>query len=430
MSRFKAVFALTVMALILSGCGESFLSALQPSGEGASMLLDLMILSIVIMLFVFVIVMIIYVFVIFKFRQKKGQEDIVPKQVEGSHALETLWTVIPIILLLILAVPTIQYTFALADTSPETTEEGEELDQIWVDVTGSQYWWHFEYRDLEVTTSQELYIPTDRRVNLSMISNDVIHSFWVPTIQGKMDVNPTGNKNEMYIQAEEEGVYWGKCAELCGPSHSLMDFKIVAVSPGEFEQWVEDMQSVSGEEEPESETAQAGQQVFADNCMSCHAIGSSPNKTGPNLTNFADREKLAGVFDMNEENLREWIATKGEEMKPGNSMMDAPYDLSDEEINQVMEYLMTLSPSDVTPESANNGVYEDSDLSGLFPEESEGEGSGEGEGNSDSEGNNNSESGSDSESGNNESSGNNSEGDSEGSSSENSNDNSDSNSDE
>ncbi|MET3682010.1 cytochrome c oxidase subunit 2 [Alkalibacillus flavidus] len=385
MSRFKAVFALTVMALILSGCsGESFLSALQPSGEGASMLLDLMILSIVIMLFVFVIVMIIYVFVIFKFRQKKGQEDFVPKQVEGSRGLETLWTVIPIILLLILAVPTIQYTFALADMSPETTEEGQEKEQIWIDVTGKQYWWHFEYRDLDITTSQEVYIPTDRRVNLSMISDDVIHSFWVPSIQGKMDVNPTGNRNEMYLQASEEGVYWGKCAELCGPSHSLMDFKVVAVSPGEFEQWVEDMQSVTGEEEPESETATAGQQVFADNCMSCHAIGASQYKIGPNLTNFADREKLAGVFDFNEENLKEWISTKGEEMKPGNQMMSAGYDLNEEEIDQVAEYLMTLSPSDVTPESARNGVYEDSDLSGLFPEES----SEDGEGESDSEENN------------------------------------------
>ncbi|MDV2582263.1 cytochrome c oxidase subunit II [Alkalibacillus haloalkaliphilus] len=372
MTRFKAVMALTVMALILSGCGEPFLSTLQPSGEGAAMLLELIILSTVIMLFVFVVVMAIYIYVIIKFRQKKGQEDFIPKQTEGSHALETLWTVIPIILLLILAVPTVQYTFAFADVNtPEVSEEGEELDQIWIDVTGKQYWWHFEYEGLDITTSQEIYIPTDRRVYLSMISDDVIHSFWVPSIQGKMDVNPTGNRNEMWLQADEEGVYWGKCAELCGPSHSLMDFKVIAVSPGEFEEWVEDMQGVTGEEEPETATAQAGQEIYEENCLSCHAVGSSPNKVGPNLTNFADRDKLAGVFDMTEENLFEWIDTKGEEMKPGNLMVDAPYDLNEEEINQVIEYLMTLSPSDVTPESADNGVYIDSDLSDLFPEEEE-----------------------------------------------------------
>ncbi|WP_188205673.1 cytochrome c oxidase subunit II [Alkalibacillus aidingensis] len=371
MSRIKAVFALSVLALILSGCGEPFLSALQPRGEGAAMIMELMILSTVIMLFVFLVVMIIYVFVVFKFRQKKGQEDHIPKQTEGSHALETLWTVIPIILLLILAVPTVQYTFALADMNPEVNEEGEENEQIWIDVTGKQYWWHFEYEGLDITTSQEIYIPTDRRVYLSMISDDVIHSFWVPSVQGKMDVNPTGNQNEMFIQAEEEGLYWGKCAELCGPSHSLMDFKVVAVSPGEFEQWVEDMQGVTGEEVPESDTAQDGQELFSDNCLACHAVGSSPNKVGPNLTSFADRDKLAGVFDFTEENLYEWIDTKGENMKPGNMMVDAPYDLEEEEIYQIIEYLMTLSPSEITPESAENGVYQDSDLSNLFPEEEE-----------------------------------------------------------
>ncbi|SDN05989.1 cytochrome c oxidase subunit II [Tenuibacillus multivorans] len=372
MSKLKAISALIVLSLVLSGCGEPFLSALQPKGEGSEMIFDLMILSIVIMLFVFVVVMVIYTFVIIKYRRKKDDDpNFIPKQTEGNHALETLWTVIPIILLIILAVPTIQYTFALADTSPEVNEEGEEEDSLWINVTGAQYWWHFEYEGLEVSTSQELYIPTDRKVYLSMTSQDVIHSFWVPTIAGKMDVNPTGNTNEMTLLAKEEDVYWGKCAELCGPSHSLMDFKVVAVSPGEFEQWVQDMQGVTGEEVPESATAQEGQQLFADNCMTCHAIGADPNKMGPNLTNFGDRTKLAGVEDYNKKNIVEWIQTKGKDMKPGNLMTSAPYELSDEEASKIAEYLMTLSPSDITTENAEDGVYKDSDLSSLFPEEEE-----------------------------------------------------------
>ncbi|RPF56120.1 cytochrome c oxidase subunit II [Aquisalibacillus elongatus] len=384
MSKFKASFALVVLALVLSGCGDPFLSALQPKGEGAGMIYDLMILSIVIMLFVFAVVMVIYAFVIYKYRQKKDDPDYIPKQTEGNHALETLWTVIPIILLLILAVPTVQYTFALADTSPDVNEEGEEMDSIWINVTGAQYWWHFEYEDLEVSTSQELYIPTDRRVYLSMVSQDVIHSFWVPSIDGKMDVNPTGNTNEMTLLAQEEGVYFGKCAELCGPSHSLMDFKVVAVSPGEFEQWVQDMQSVTGEETPESQTAQEGQELFNNNCIGCHAIGSSPNKTGPNLTNFGDREELAGVFDYNKENIIKWIQTKGvgeegDRMKPGNRMTDAQYDLTDEEAGKIAEYLMQLKPSDINPENARDTSYQDSDLSSLFPEEEESEEDSEGD---------------------------------------------------
>ena len=129
-----------------------------------------MILSVAIMVFVFLVVMVIYTYVIIKYRRKKGQEDYIPKEVEGNHALETIWTVIPIILLLILAIPTVQYTFSLVDTSKaEVTDEGEDLEPIWINVTGKQYWWHFEYEGLDITTSQEMYIPTDRKVYLSLI---------------------------------------------------------------------------------------------------------------------------------------------------------------------------------------------------------------------------------------------------------------------
>ncbi|MGM8214340.1 cytochrome c oxidase subunit II [Bacillaceae bacterium W0354] len=369
MSRFKAVFALSLLAILLSGCGEPFLSALQPQGEVAEKIFFLMILSVGIMTFVFLVVMIIYTFVIIKYRRKKGQEDYIPKQTEGNHALETIWTVIPIILLLILAVPTVQYTFSLVDTSADVTEDGEEQDSLWINVTGKQYWWHFEYEGLDVSTSQDLYIPTDRKVFLSLLSEDVIHSFWVPPLAGKMDVNPTGNRNEMYLNAYEEGVYWGKCAELCGPSHSLMDFKVIAVSPGEFEQWVKDMQQADPETVPESATAQEGQELFNNNCMACHAIGSSQNKIGPNLTNFGDRTRIAGILEFDEKTLAEWIKTKGRDMKPGNLMVQAPYDLNDDEIDKIVEYLLTLSPSEITPANAEDGVYKDSDLSSLFPED-------------------------------------------------------------
>src|SRR5690625_7599176 len=84
-----------------------------------------------------------------------------------------------------------------------------------------------------------MYIPAGEKVYLNMLASDVQHAFWVPSISGKMDVN-TDNVNTMYIEAYEEGVYWGKCAELCGPSHSLMDFKVIVVSPEEYEQWVAD----------------------------------------------------------------------------------------------------------------------------------------------------------------------------------------------
>lgn len=341
MGKFKATMLLAFVAILLAGCGKENLTALDPKGYGAEKSMDLILLTTFIMLGVFVVVMVIYITVLIRFRRKKGDTTI-PKQVEGSKTLETVWTVIPIILVIIMVIPTVIYTFDLADMSEASTS-------LNVEVTGNQYWWHFEYGEEEIATSQDLYIPVGERVYLNMISSDVIHSFWVPTISGKMDVNPE-NVNTMFIEAYEEGVYWGKCAELCGPSHSLMDFKVIAVSPEEFDQWVSDMQSVDGEEVPEDAVAQEGQDLFQNNCMGCHAIGSAPAGMGPNLTNFGDRTHFAGYLEPTKENLVEWIMDP-ESLKPGNRMTDT-YEVTEEEADKIADYLLQLQPSEVTPESA------------------------------------------------------------------------------
>ncbi|MFD1038746.1 cytochrome c oxidase subunit II [Virgibacillus byunsanensis] len=346
MGKFRALFLLSLVALVLSGCGKENLTALVPKGYGAESSMDLIILTTVVMLFVFLIVMLVYVIVLVRFRKKKGQEDFIPKQVEGNKTLETIWTIIPILLLLVIAVPTVAATFDLADQNGSS--EG-----INIQVTGNQYWWHFNYMGEEIQTSQDLYIPEGERVYLNMLSSDVIHSFWVPSISGKMDVNPE-NENRMYIEAYEEGVYWGKCAELCGPSHSLMDFKVVVVSPEEYDQWIEDMQNVDPEEEPLDAVAQEGKALFEENsCMGCHAIGSSPAQVGPNLTNFGDRSTVAGILEPTKDNLTTWIMDP-ESIKPGNKMTGNYPDLTEEEADKIAEYLMQLQPSEVTPDSAGN----------------------------------------------------------------------------
>lgn len=341
MGKMKALLLFGFITILLAGCGRENLTSLTPKGYGAESSMDLIILTTLIMVGVFVVVMIIYTIVLIRFRKKDGDNE-VPKQVEGNKKLETVWTIIPIILVLIMGIPTVIYTFDLADTS-------EASGSINIDVTGNQYWWHFEYGDEEVVTSQDLYIPTGEKVFLNMISSDVIHSFWVPTIAGKMDVNPE-NVNTMYIEAYEEGVYWGKCAELCGPSHSLMDFKVIAVSPEEYDQWISDMQNVDAEAVPEDAVAQEGQELFQNNCMGCHAIGSAPAGMGPNLTNFADRTHFAGILEPTKDNLVEWI-NDPESIKPGNRMTGT-YNVTEEEADKIAEYLMQLSPSDITPESA------------------------------------------------------------------------------
>lgn len=345
MGKFKAMMLLGFIAILLSACGKENLTALSPKGYGAESSMDIIILTTLVMLGVFVVVMVIYTIVLIRFRHKEGDNEI-PEQVEGSKTLETVWTVIPIILVFIMGVPTVIYTFDLADTS-------EASSSINIDVTGNQYWWHFEYADEEVVTSQDLYIPTGEKVFLNMISSDVIHSFWVPTISGKMDVNPE-NVNTMFIEAYEEGVYWGKCAELCGPSHSLMDFKVIAVSPEKYEQWISDMQSVDAEAVPEGATAQEGQELFQNNCAMCHAIGSSPAAIGPNLTNFGDRTHFAGWLEPTKEDLVNWIMDP-EEYKPGN-LMTGKYSVTEDEADKIADYLLQLKPSEITPESAGGLV--------------------------------------------------------------------------
>ncbi|MUV36252.1 Cytochrome-c oxidase [Lentibacillus sp. JNUCC-1] len=344
--KLRALFTLGVLALVLAGCGKENLTALVPKGYGAESSMKLIILSVVVMTFVFLAVMIIYTIVLFRFREKKGQEDFIPKQVEGNKTLETIWTVIPIILVVILAVPTVIATFDLADVSGAAEDEA-----ISVDITGNQYWWHFDYKGQDFQTSQDLYIPTGEKVYINMISSDVIHSFWVPSITGKMDVN-VENTNRMYIEAYDEGVYWGKCAELCGPSHSLMDFKVIAVSPEEYEQWASDMQAVDPEEQPQETVAVEGKDLFeSNNCMSCHAIGSSGKQVGPNLTNFGNRTKIAGFLEPTKENLASWIQDP-EQYKPGNKMTGNYPEVNKEDAEKIAEYLMQLKHSEITPDSA------------------------------------------------------------------------------
>lgn len=340
MGKMKAIMIFGFLSLLLAGCGKENLTALDPKGYGAERSLDIILLTTGIMVGVFLVVIIIYTIVLARFRRKKGDNHI-PEQVEGSKKLETVWTVIPIILVLIMGIPTVVYTFDLADTS-------EASSSLNINVTGHQYWWNFEYEDHNVTTSQDLYIPVGEKVYVNMLSSEVIHSFWVPTITGKMDVNPE-NVNTMYIEAYEEGVYWGKCAELCGPSHSLMDFKVIAVSPEEFDQWITDMQNVDPEEVPTDAVVQEGQELFQNNCMGCHAIGDA-SSAGPNLTNFGNRVHFVGYLEPTKENLVEWIMDP-ESLKPGNEMTGT-YEVTEEEAEKIAEYLMQLKPTDVTPESA------------------------------------------------------------------------------
>ncbi|MFB9861461.1 cytochrome c oxidase subunit II [Salinicoccus siamensis] len=343
----KWIGLIVFLAAFASGCGKNHLSTLRPAGEIGQEQFYLMVLSIAIMLLVVVSVIILFSFAVLKSRRSKLGEDYKPKDVAGNHVYEVIWTSIPILLIIILAVPTVYLVFKQGDVRGMENEDGGiNTEETIVNVTANQYWWEFEYPNEEVVTSQELVVPTDRRVYFNLKGGDVKHSFWVPAAGGKLDTNVDGI-NSFYLvfdddSAEESNrLFYGKCAELCGPSHALMDFKVKALPEEEYDQWLADMKAVEEPAQASTDDAAEGQEIFNNSCIGCHAVTpQGAGAVGPNLANFGDRDLIAGFLEHNEENLVDWIKDP-ESFKPGNKMTDQ-YDLSDEEIDKVASYLMEL----------------------------------------------------------------------------------------
>lgn len=331
---------MAMMMLVLTACGREDLSALNPQGPVAKEQFDLMILAISIMSIVVVVVFALTLFVVVRFRRRKG-DNTIPKQVEGNHKLEVIWTVIPVILLIILAIPTVKSVFNLAK------DYSNDPNAVQINVTAHQYWWEFEYPQYGIKTAQELVIPAGKTISVSLKSTDVIHSFWIPALAGKMDTNVAGNVNKMYFSAPKTGVYQGKCAELCGPSHGLMDFKVKAVDSASFDRWVAAIQEpVALPSDPAIAAA------FESKCLSCHAVGDLGGPAFPNLTGVGSRETVAGILVNTDdpkyknegsvyENLYRWIKDP-EKVKPGNLMSDA-YDLTEQELEGIAQYLSELT---------------------------------------------------------------------------------------
>lgn len=341
MKRWRFI-PLSIIILLLSGCGKPFQSTLIPQGEVARTQYELMILSTGIMVFVVVIVSIIFLFVIVKYRRKKGQEIHIPAQIVGNHKLEFIWTAIPILLLILLAVPTIQTTFTLADTKEMDKENS---DALVINVTANLYWWEFEYKNEKIITSQELVIPTGEKVYLNLTAGDIKHSFWVPSLAGKMDTN-SENINKMWLEADKEGTYNGFCTEFCGASHALMQFKVKAVEKEEFNSWITQMSNQHGSEKSSSEEVTLGQEIFNQSCITCHATDTTDSRPqtarlAPNLANFGDRDTIAGILENTPDNLANWLKNP-DDIKPGNKMQGTYGNLSEIEINALTAYLSSL----------------------------------------------------------------------------------------
>jgi cytochrome c oxidase subunit 2 len=215
-----------------------------------------------------------------------------------------------------------------------------------LDVIGHQWWWEVRYESGETgatarnfTTANEIHIPTGKPVAVKLSTVDVIHSFWVPKLTGKMDTIPNQN-NETWLEADKPGTYRGQCTEYCGLEHANMAFQVVADPPDKFNAWWDNQ--LKGAEAPTAAAAAQGQAAFILHCAVCHSIrGTTAGGTlGPDLSHLMTRQTIAsGTLPNAPGYLGAWIADP-QHIKPGNMM--PVLDLSGPELASIEAYLETL----------------------------------------------------------------------------------------
>ena len=333
-----AIAALIIPAL-LAACGapadDNPQTTFDPAGPAAEEIDGIYRLIWWLAIAVFVLVEAALVFAIFRFRNNKNLINGRPAPVHGNTRLEIIWTIIPAILLVIIAVPTVQGIAKLSE---------RDEDAFQINVYGNQFYWEFEYPSIIGATGEplrvvdEVHIPVGTRIELTLRSNDVIHSFWVPRLAGKTDAIP-GRENHMWLQADEVGTYIGQCAEFCGEAHALMRLTVVADTQEDFDDWVAEQR-----QPPPADPVEAGRQIVETICATCHLVeGTAAQGTiGPELTTFATQDQIAGVLENNEENLRAWLANPPG-VKPGTAMPNLG--LSEQQIDALVAYLYTLDGS-------------------------------------------------------------------------------------
>jgi cytochrome c oxidase subunit 2 len=219
-----------------------------------------------------------------------------------------------------------------------------EAADLRIEIVAYQWWWRVHYLDesgrVDFATANEVRIPAGRRVEFVLRSADVIHSFWVPNLAGKLDMIP-GHVNRLRVTAAREGTFRGQCAEYCGGPHALMAFYVIAQSEQDSKRWL-DMQRAPAAE-PADDPATLGRKLFLERCSVCHTVRGTPAKgtLGPDLTHLATRTHLAaGILPNNRANLTAWVSDS-QRLKPGN-LMPSMNVFSGDELRALAAYLGAL----------------------------------------------------------------------------------------
>jgi cytochrome c oxidase subunit 2 len=390
----KPIIAVGTISVVAASCATNApQDTWQPKGPNSKLIDDLQQPVFAVAGVIGLIVAVAVIYTMIKYRDR-GQP--IPEQTHGKPALEITLTIIPALILAVVSVFTFGAIFKLAKT--------DDTEMI-INVTGQQWWWEYDYpvqNEFGITqpiiSSGQLVMPVGTKVLLRETSRDVIHSYWIPALNGKRDAVP-GRIHTLRLEADKPGIYAGQCTEFCGLSHANMRMEAVALSKEDFAKWVANQQAPYVA--PAKDTlAKQGEEVFLNQCVRCHQVNGLTRADGtpaiaapdenvwsgaaPNLSHLMSRNTFAGaMFDLlskqcrdevwnapsdvvgakylagvtedclNQKDLRAWLRN-APEVKPmyanpadlavsNGKYRGMPYlALSEDDINKLVAYLLTL----------------------------------------------------------------------------------------
>lgn len=318
--RRGPVLAMVGLSIAIAGCSSDHhvLSPAGPAARRVSLLgWGLIITATVVTILVFAILVAALL---------PGERTLL-RRISDRGYLVGLGIVMPMVILLTVSGVTVAATNA-------TPREGD----LVIEVVGHQYWWEVRYPGSRAITANEIHIPAGRRVRLELRSDDVIHSFWVPSLAPKIDMIP-GQTNHLVLEADEPGTYRGQCAEFCGAQHARMAMQVIADTPNRYEAWVREQAAPA----QKAQGVDDGRQTFLNqSCAGCHTVRGTEadGEVGPDLTHLASRRTLAALTIPNDrEHLTDWVRDP-QDIKDGAIMPTSV--LSPSQLEAVVDYLETL----------------------------------------------------------------------------------------
>jgi cytochrome c oxidase subunit II len=313
-----------VVAVFAGGCHRAHdQSAVHPASPEAASIATLWWVMFAVLSVAFIIVMALTIFAV----SRAPKADRAPGGAMRFVVISGI--VVPAIILIALLVYSLHTAASLR----------RPMDGMRIEVIGLQWWWEVRYPGLGIVTANEIHVPAGQPVRLELVARDVVHSFWVPNLHGKIDMLPE-IVNTFWIRADRPGIWRGQCAEFCGQQHATMALRVVALEREEFDRWVEERRRPHPAGAPR---VQRGEDVFfRASCHVCHTIRgtAADGRLGPDLTHLGSRLTLgAGATGNSRDELARWIDDP-QAVKPGNRMPRTP--LEREDLYALVDFLHAL----------------------------------------------------------------------------------------